>query len=165
MSCDWRIVEYEDRYIEPVRDLLVQLEEYLVSIDADHLDTVGEEYREKMILHDLTEIHENEGKAYIALLDGRVAGLIFGIMRRYAEEDRLDYKCPKSGIITELVVDQHLQHNGIGRDLMDAMESYFLEMGCETVSIDVFAYNDAAASFYEARGYHPRMISMLKRIR
>ena len=32
------IIEYEDKYLEDVRDLLVELEEYIVSIDEDNLD-------------------------------------------------------------------------------------------------------------------------------
>ena len=41
------IIEYEDKYLEDVRDLLVELEEYIVSIDEDNLDTVSADYREK----------------------------------------------------------------------------------------------------------------------
>ena len=32
------IVEYEEKYLEEVRDLLVELEEYIISIDKDNLD-------------------------------------------------------------------------------------------------------------------------------
>ena len=31
------IIEYEDKYLEDVRDLLTELEEYIVSIDEDEL--------------------------------------------------------------------------------------------------------------------------------
>lgn len=48
-----RIVEYEDKYLEDVKDLLVELEEYIVSIDKDNLDLVHPEYRDKMALLDL----------------------------------------------------------------------------------------------------------------
>ena len=48
-----KIIEYEDKYLEDVRDLLVELEEYIVSIDKDELDQVGIDYREKMALMDL----------------------------------------------------------------------------------------------------------------
>lgn len=42
-----QIVEYENKYLEDVEDLLVELEECIVSIDKDHLDQVHPEYREK----------------------------------------------------------------------------------------------------------------------
>ena len=31
-----QIVEYEDKYLEDVKDLLVELEEYIISIDKDN---------------------------------------------------------------------------------------------------------------------------------
>lgn len=33
-----QIVEYENKYLGDVKDLLVELEEYIVSIDKEHLD-------------------------------------------------------------------------------------------------------------------------------
>ena len=39
-----KIIEYEDKYLEDVKDLLVELEEYIVSIDKDNLDQVHSEY-------------------------------------------------------------------------------------------------------------------------
>ena len=53
------IIEYEDKYLEDVRDLLTELEEYIVSIDEDELDHVHPEYHEKMALLDLEEVQKN----------------------------------------------------------------------------------------------------------
>ena len=47
---------YEEKYLEDVKDLLVELEEYIVSIDKDNLDTIHPEYREKMAIVKLDEI-------------------------------------------------------------------------------------------------------------
>ena len=33
-----QIIEYEDKYLEDVRDLLTELKEYIVSIDKDEFD-------------------------------------------------------------------------------------------------------------------------------
>ena len=41
------IIEYSDKYLEDVRDLLVELEEYIISIDKDKLDQLHPEYRKK----------------------------------------------------------------------------------------------------------------------
>ena len=35
-----QIIEYGDKYLEDVKDLLVELEEYIVSIDKDNLDVL-----------------------------------------------------------------------------------------------------------------------------
>ena len=158
-----RIEEYEDKYIEAVRDLLVQLEEHLVSIDRDRLDTVGPDYREKMVLHDLAEVRENQGAAFVALASGSVIGFISGIVRRYSEADHLDYKCPKAGVVTELIVAPAFRGGGTGSALMERMEQYFRQLGCEVISVEVFAYNEQAQGFYEKAGYHARMITMIRK--
>lgn len=44
-----KIMEYEDKYIDDVKDLLTELEEYIVSIDKDKLDCVYPEYHEKWL--------------------------------------------------------------------------------------------------------------------
>ena len=50
-----KIIEYEDKYLEDVKDLLVELEKYILSIDKDNLDQLHPEYREKMAILDLEE--------------------------------------------------------------------------------------------------------------
>lgn len=158
------IVEYEDKYLEDVRDLLLELEEYIVSIDKDELDVVGKDYREKMALIDLEEVNKNNGKCYIALKDDKAIGLIMGCIFPYDEKDYLDYKCPKRGEITELIVSRKARGMGIGKSLMNKMEKYFKALDCEYVLLDVFAYNVNAIKFYEKEGYHSRMYKEIKKI-
>ena len=62
-----KIIEYEDKYLEEVKDLLVELEEYILSIDEDNLDQLHPEYRDKMAILDLEEVKENNGKCYLAI--------------------------------------------------------------------------------------------------
>ena len=158
------IIEYEDKYLEDVRDLLVELEEYILTIDEDELDQLHPEYREKMALIDLEEVRKYEGKCYIAVEDNQAIGLIMGTIPPYDENDYLDYKCPRRGIITELIVTQKIRSKGVGKALMEKMEAYFKEQGCEWVLVDVFAYNTNAIDFYSRRGYHPRMHTDIKKL-
>ena len=159
-----QIVEYTDKYLEDVRDLLVELEEYIISIDKDKLDRIHPEYREKMALHDLEEINNNEGICYLALENNKVIGLIMGAIFPYDEYDYLDYKCPKRGEITELIVTSKVRSKGVGQALMNKLEEYFKSMGCEYILVEVFGYNDNAINFYSKDGYHTRMYHMIKKI-
>lgn len=160
-----KIVEYEDKYLENVRDLLVELEEYIVSIDEDNLDQVGKDYREKLAIIDLEEVKDNNGKCFLAIQDSEVIGLIMGIERTYEETDYLDYKCPKSGEITELIVTKKVRARGVGKELMNKMEEYFKNIGCEYIFVDVFGYNINGINFYEKNDYHTRMLSMVKKVK
>ena len=159
-----KIIEYNEKYIEDIKDLLVELEEYIVSIDKDQLDQIHPDYRDKMALVDLEEVNKNNGKCYLAIENDKAVGLIMGIIRSYDKYDYLDYKCPKSGEITELIITNRVRNKGIGNLLMKKMEDYFKSIGCEYVFIDVFAYNKSALKFYEKNNYHSRMVIDVKRI-
>ena len=158
------IVEYEDKYLEDVKDLLVELEEYIVFIDKDNLDRLHYEYRDKMAIIDLDEVKKNNGKCYLYVENNKAIGLIMGIITEYSDYDYLDYKCPKRGEITELIVTNKIRSNGVGQELINKMEEYFKSIGCEYVIVDVFAYNDIGKNFYNKKNYHTRMETMIKKI-
>ena len=159
-----KIIEYNNKYLEDIKDLLTELEEYIVSIDKDNLDVVHPEYHEKMALVDLEDVNKNNGKCYIAIETGQAIGLIMGTIPQYDEYDYLDYKCPKRGRITELIVTSKIRSKGVGKKLMDKIEDYFRKNNCEYVLVDVFAYNENAIKFYERKGYHPRMYTDIKKL-
>ena len=159
-----KIIEYNNKYLEDIKDLLTELEEYIVSIDKDNLDVVHPEYHEKMALVDLEDVNKNNGKCYIAIENGKAIGLIMGTIPQYDEYDYLAYKCPKRGIITELIVTSKIRSKGVGKKLMDKIEDYFRKNNCEYVLVDVFAYNENAIKFYERKGYHPRMYTDIKKL-
>lgn len=158
------IIEYDNKYLEEVKDLLVELEEYILSIDEDNLDNLHPEYREKMAVLDLEEIKNNNGKCYLAIEEEKVIGLIMGYVITYDEYDYLDYKCPKSGEVSELIVSKRARNSGIGKSLMNKMEQYFKSINCEYIFIDVFGYNKNAIEFYKKQGYHTRMLRNIKKI-
>ena len=158
------IIEYEEKYLDDVRDLLVELEEYIISIDKDNLDIIHPDFKEKMAIVDFEELEKNNGKCYLYVEDEKALALIMGFVRPYDKYDYLDYKCPKTGIITELIVSKNLRSTGIGQKMIDEMEKYFKSIGCEYILVDVFAYNERAINFYSKKDYHSRMHTMIKRI-
>ena len=158
------IIEYEEKYLEDVKDLLVELEEYIVSIDKDDLDRVHSEYREKMAIIDLEEVNKYDGKCYLAIENDNVIGLIMGCIPPYDEYDYLDYKCPRRGVITELIVTKKIRSKGIGQLLMNEIEKYFKSKNCEYTLVDVFGYNEIGINFYQKAGYRARMMTMIKKI-
>lgn len=159
-----KIIEYQDKYKEDCKDLLVELEEYIVSIDEDHLDQVGIDYREKIMDINLKELKENEGKCFLAIENDKAIGLIMGLVVKYDEEDYLDYKCPRKGRITELIVTNNTRSKGVGKELIKTMENYLKSIGCLYISIEVFAYNKNAIDFYTKGDYHSRCIDMIKKV-
>lgn len=50
------------------------------------------------------------------------------------------------------------------KDLLVELEEYFRSIGCEYISIEVFAYNKMGINFYEKHGYHTRDLFDIKKI-
>jgi len=159
-----QIIEYEDRFLDDVKNLLVELEEYIIKVDEDGLDQLHSEYKDKMALLDLKTIKDNNGKCYLAIQNNMVIGLIMGYVRTYDEFDYLDYKCPKSGVISEFIVSEKVRSKGIGKQLINKMEEYFKSINCEYILLECFAYNKSAINFYKNQGYHTRMLVNIKKL-
>lgn len=53
-----KIIEYEEKYLNDVKNLLVELEEYILSIDVDELDQLHPEYKDKMALLDFMNLKD-----------------------------------------------------------------------------------------------------------
>ena len=158
------IIEYNDSYLEDVKNLLVELEKYIITIDKDELDNLHPDYHDKMALIDLKKINENNGKCFLAIDDNKVIGLIMGCVIKFDKYDYLDYKCPKEGEITELIVSKSARGKKVGTFLISKMEEYFKSIGCKYVLVDVFAYNEGAINFYEKNNYHDRMKVKIKKL-
>ncbi len=158
------IIEYDPVYRDACTALLVELERGLIAIDADRLDILGEDYEKQMLAFELRRVAAQNGKCFLAVAEGSAVGLIMGVQREYSPEDRLDYACPKAGVITEFVVTQKFRSRAVGKTLLNRMEAYFAGIGCAYMFVDVFAYNEKGLAFYEREGYHPRMITAVKKL-
>ena len=121
----------------------------------------NEAEKSKILIED---VRKNNGKVLLALEDEKVVGIIVGTIKEYSDWDHLDYKCPKTGNISELVVTKNSRAKGTGKKLIAEMEKYFKDCGCEYVYLDVFAYNENAIKFYNKNNYHARMHGLIKKI-
>ena len=106
----------------------------------------------------------NLGKVYLAIESDKAIGLVAGSIKEWEYADHLDYKCPKTGIVEELIVTRRVRALGIGKELLKRIEQYFTEKGCEYADIDVFAYNNNAINFYDRNDYHARMHTLIKKL-
>ena len=155
------IIEYDSKYDEEIKDLLVQLQQYLAGMDIEGYNIVGDGYRDKYFEKTLEEVNKCNGKILLYRDNDKIVGLIIGIVNNN-ETVRYDFKAPKRGRITELVVDKDYRGNGIGKELLIKMKEYLKSNGCEKVMIAVFGYNESAIRFYKENGFHIRMLYMIE---
>ncbi len=159
-----QILEFNKEHTEQVKDLLVQLQEYIVTLDKNKLNIITPQYREMYFKKTLKDIRKNKGKMFVAVDNTNVVGFVCGYIETYTKWDKIDYVCPKKGVITELVVDKNIRGGGVGKQLMQQMEDYFKSLKCEYVLLQVFAQNQGGKNFYDKLGYENSLINMLKKL-
>jgi len=157
------IIDYNARYDEDIKDLLVELQEYIVLIDRDGYNIITDEYREIKFKKTIKEIANFNGKMLLAVENDKVTGLIVGLINNEEQSD-YEFKAPKRGRVAELIVSSNCRAKGIGKQLMDKMEAYFKSVGCQAILIEVFAYNEKAKSFYCKNNYSDRNFEVMKKL-
>lgn len=155
------LIEYDSKYDEQIKNLLIELQQYLADIDKERFNIVGEDYREKYFCKTIEEVKKCDGKILLFEENNKIVGLIVGLVNN-EEMLRYDFKVPKRGRITELVVAREYRGKGIGNVLLDAMKTYLKNNGCKKILIAVFGYNENAIKFYKKNGFHIRMMDMIE---
>ena len=158
-----RIVELSLKYEEQVKNLLVELQEYIAEIDDWKLNIMTKTYSEQYYSKIVEECDEN-GKIFLAIDNEKVIGLICGYINRSEKYDDCYYLSPKSCTISELIVTKNIRSKGVGTMLINYAEKYFKNQGCEYVYVDVFEPNNSALKFYEKNNYQTRMRTLGKKL-
>ena len=159
-----KIIEYNSKYDEQIKDLLVELQNYLIDIDNWHTQVMLPEYREGNFKMDMRKVKNQHGKIYLSVEDNIVTGLIIGIVEQKDEIDKLTNDCAKTGSVIELIVKNNTRGNGVGKLLLNKMEDYFKSMNCKRINIEVFGPNKKGLNFYNKNGYIIRDMIVSKRI-
>lgn len=155
------IVDYDSKYDEDIKDLLVELQTHLVGLDKEGYNKITSEYRELYFKKTIETINKYQGKILLFIQNNKAVGFVAGVINN-DPIDEYDFKAPKRGRIEELVVSGSERGSGIGDKLLKAMEQYLYSVGCEDILLAAFAYNERAVKFYQKHGYNARMLTMSK---
>lgn len=158
------IIEYNSKFDNQIKDLLVELQNYLIDIDDWHTQIMSQEYREKYFQLDMEKVKDQNGKVYLAVTNDSVLGLVIGVVDEKDFIDELTNDCAKTGSILELIVNSNERGNGIGKLLLNQIESYFKSIDCVRINIEVFGPNQSALNFYKKNDYVVRDIIVSKRL-
>ena len=159
-----QIIEYNSKYDEQIKDLLVELQNYLIDIDDWHTQVMLPEYREENFQMDMRKVNNQEGKIFLAIENDLIVGLIMGIVEEKDEIDKLTNDCAKTGSVIELIVKNDIRGSGIGKTLLEQMEKYFKNINCKRINIEVFGPNKRGLNFYEKNDYIVRDMIVSKQI-
>ena len=95
---------------------------------------------------------------FAAVEDGKLLGYCFCILE--ITKDHPVLMDQKSLYIDDLCVDEACRGKHVGSALYDYAVNYAREIGCDTITLNVWCGNDSAMAFYESRGLKPRNIHM-----
>lgn len=158
------IVEYDSKFDEQIKDLLVELQNYLIDIDDWHTQIMLPEYMEKYFKMDMEKVKNQDGKIYLEIENNTVNGLIIGVVEEKDDIDKLTNDCAKTGSVIELIVKNNIRGNGIGKNLLEKLEEYFKSINCKRINIEVFGPNKKGLNFYEKNDYVVRDYIVSKKL-
>ena len=159
-----KIVEYNPIYDEQIKDLLVDLQNYLIDIDDWHTQILSNHYREDYFKMDLELVNKQDGKIFLAIENNKILGFVLGIVNINDEIDNLTNDCVKTGNVLELIIKNSSRGNGIGKLLLNEIENYFKNINCKRINIEVFGPNESALNFYLKNDYTIRDYIVSKKI-
>ena len=112
---------------------------------------------------DLEKIFADDGTPVFVYDDGeKVLGYAFCTVK-IMSGDRL-INDMKMMYVDDLCVDEAARGKGVGTALLDHVEAYAKEIGCTSISLNVWSFNESARAFYEKQGMRPQRTIMEKKI-
>ena len=160
-----RIIEYDPEFESDTKDLLVELQKHLASLDRRGVLVLKENYRDGYFSLVMKECQKREGKIYLAIENERAVGMIVCKIFQGSGEEEFTTSCPKIGFISDLVVTKNQRGLGIGRALIDRAEEYFGENECDYTQLEVFAPNQRAFELYQKLGFSVNCYYLSKKTR
>ncbi len=100
----------------------------------------------------------------LAKEQNQIVAFVLGIVSITNEVDKLSNDCAKTWNVLELVIKNTFHGNGIGRQLLNKIETYFSDIGCKRINIEVFGPNKKALDFYLKNDYTIRDYIVSKKI-
>ena len=145
----------EEKDIPQMIDLLKQVGQVHHEARPDLFRAGAQKYDEAA----LTELLKDPNRPIFAAVEGdKLLGYCFCIVE--ITKDHPVLMNQKSLYIDDLCVDEDTRGRHVGSALYDYAVNYAKEIGCDTVTLNVWCGNDSAMAFYESRGLKPRNIHM-----
>ena len=103
----------------------------------------------------LVDILQDEDiTVFVAEEDGVVYGEVFCMMKKTVDDNVL--RDCKTLYIEDVCVDKSARGKKVGTLMFDKVKQFAKEQGCYNLTLNVWAFNEGAAKFYEKIGFKPQ---------
>lgn len=157
--------KYEDKDYDDLVAMTQEFQSFLAGADKlellVNLDTEKAKQYAEVTLND---VKTKEGALIVAENEeGRLAGFVAGIIDRTPSDFfRLGHKPEVQAWIGELFVIEESRKTGLGKQLMQEIETYFKHSGATACWLKVATDNESARVFYKSLGYTERELELRK---
>lgn len=141
-----------------VIDCIIALQEFERGLDSRMLP--GAEIAERYLADLLARCAKEEGRIFVAEVDGAIAG--FTAVFPKVAHDEPDEEAYDYAYVSDVAVLDLYRRRGLGRALLQAAEAYAREQGTTLIRIGVLATNDGARALYEGLGFRDREVLLEK---
>lgn len=156
------IQKFQDPDSQAVGQLFEDFIDYIIAIDPMKIVWKQSDYGQNYLKKIIKDVNDKRGIFLVAKINKQTVGLGVAVIEKLSPEDLMEVPEHTPGRVMELYVDKNYRKQGIGTELMQKLESYLKEQGCDTLHIGVFAPNYLTHKLYKRLGYIDRNIDMVK---
>ena len=153
------ISKAEEKHIPGMIELLKQVGQVHHVGRPDLFRAGAQKYKEADLQ---TLLQDKSRPIFIAEEDGKVLGYGFCILKVTKNDPVLADNTTL--YIDDLCVDENCRGKHIGKAVYAHIVGYARALGCDSVTLNVWAFNESAKRFYEALGMQPQKIGMEMRL-
>ena len=150
MSSNLVIRRAKDSDLPAINRLLRQVLEVHAEGRPDVFKSGGKKYSDSEILE---IIGCDDTPVYEAVDSGEVLGYAFCEIK--CTEENAIKRARRSLFIEDFCVDESARGRGVGSALFDYVKGVALDGGFDSVTLNVWSFNETAVKFYESRGMSP----------
>ena len=156
--------DYKEEDKQTLFDLIKKLGKFAQSLDSLQRVKNLPGFFEISLKETLENVEKYQGKIWFAEEEGKIVGYIIGANWTQSEMNKLEIGPHTLGEVVDLFIEEDYRRQGIGTKMLQMMEDYFKEKGCDSMWVQVFAPNEKAHNTYKKFGFIDREIGMLKQL-
>ncbi len=107
----------------------------------------------------LKQEEKERWRTFVAEDNGNLIGFATGKIGQFHQ-----YKLSKYGEVVNFYIKKEYRHQGIGKQLIEALENWFKEKGCQVARIETWTFNKETIEIYKKLGFKEISLMFIKEL-
>lgn len=105
------------------------------------------------------EEKKEKWRTLVAEKNGKLIGFITGKIGQFHQ-----YKLSRHGEVINFYIQKEYRNQGVGKQLLAALEGWFREKGCQVVRIETWVFNQETIKIYKKLGFKEISLLFIKEL-